>query len=79
MAVNYAKNKQTLRKANDIYHNSGHEAFRETKTKSYYPFGRKKGAGLVPTEEYRQNYDAIFGKKEVAADDDLGNDPAAGT
>lgn len=75
---NYAKNRQTLRKSADLYHNSGHEAFREVKTKSFYPNGRKKGAGFTRTQAYCENYDAIFGKKEVAADDDLGSDPAAG-
>ena len=62
MAVNYAKNRQTLRKANDLYHDSDHAAFRETKTKSFYPFGRKKGAGLGISKQYCDNFDAIFGK-----------------
>lgn len=65
MAVNYAKNRQTLRKANDLYHDSNHAAFRETKTKSFYPNGRKKGAGLSRSEQYCANYDAIFGKKKI--------------
>lgn len=79
MAVNYAKNRQTLKKARDLYINRDHEAFRETKPKSYYPFGRKKGASFTRTQAFCENYDAIFGKKEVATDDDLGSDPASGT
>lgn len=63
MAVNYAKNRQTLRKAHNLHHDKGHAAFREVKTKSYYPFGRKKGAGLTRSEQFCANYDAIFGKK----------------
>ncbi len=72
---NYAKNRQTLRKANDMYHDSNHQAFRETKTKSFYPFGRRKGAGLSRSEQYCNNYDAIFGKKEVEKEDESSETP----
>lgn len=66
-----AQRKQ-LKKAYDHYHNSGHEAFRETKPKSYYPFGRKTGADNIVTEAYRENFDRIFGKKEEPDDFDNG-------
>lgn len=70
MAVNYAKNRQTLKKANDLHHNQDHAAFREVKTESFYPFGRKKGAGLLPTDEYREGWDRVFGKKDEPEDFD---------
>lgn len=71
MAVNHAKNRQTLRKANDLYHDSDHAAFRETKTKSFYPFGRRKGAGFDRTQQFCDNYDKIFSKEIVEEPDDF--------
>lgn len=44
------------------YRNQDHKAFRKAKPKSYYPFGRKTGADNIITEEYRENFDRIFGK-----------------
>ncbi len=67
---NYAKEKRKLKDSYNHFHNTGHEAFREVKQKSYYPFGRKKGAGLLPTDEFRDGWDRIFGKPEEPADFD---------
>lgn len=54
--------KQKLRKAYDHFHNSGHEAMREVKPKSFYPWGRKKGSDLIRSQAYRDNWEKIFAK-----------------
>ena len=69
MAVNYAKNRQTLRKAHDQGHDSNHAAFREVKPKSYYLWGRKKGAELSRTQEFCDGWDRIFGVKDAGKSD----------
>ncbi len=70
MAVNHAKNRQSMKKSYDALHNRNHEAFREVKTKSYYPFGRKTGIDNIVTDAYREAWDRIFGKKDEPGDFD---------
>lgn len=53
---------QSIDKAFAHYRNQDHKAFRHTKQKSYYPFGRKTGADNIISEAYRENFDRIFGK-----------------
>lgn len=45
-------------------------AYDTVKPKSYYPFGRKKGAALAPTPAFCEGWDRIFAKKPEPNDFD---------
>jgi hypothetical protein len=60
------QNTQNLKKS----FNHMRSNYQEKPKKSFYLWGRKKGADLIASEAFRENFDRIFGKPVEPGDFD---------